>query len=1232
MIGSGGHRRGEGMGNALHFRLPSINNSSFGSSAMVHGGEDSQVGDETLVGVSRDRQTSRGSLLNAAAPTFVPGASSASSAAFTFHAPQGAPKLPHQSALSELLNPTHPQQGREKRSRKSAESAASTSAEEPSSPVRPQASAATIEGGLRAEVEKGPPPFNPKGLPPFFAPSSTRGASGIVKSASTDSDMSAAAPSFMPTWAKRGGHGRPGIPIFDESAETQSSDSRVEQTPTPTQATATQVPSTNFTFSVSSQASKAIPIRRPPGDAAVDYPPPASPKPAGWPAMRSPSLGVPRGIVRRASYCRMRRSSSSAGAHSPRFIPPAFDGNGDDEESLSDFVEDVAGRLSEVFDAWGDRILDEITRAGQARPAAASAMPTQSTVLRIEEGEKAALVRRIQETIDATMQEHLKQQRAQQQIVMGSHAPNDEQQAAKHISNILDTKLIQLQERLIMALGPQQQDAAATLEEVASLMRANVKQVTDAVSAAIADITSRSDGAANFPQPDAVAAKVLDGFETRFEGLDRTLADIKDGVGDRMQVALVNGILPHLEPLVKQKEASTEGAGLDIDALAARVAERVTLLITKSADDGDKMNATHAESVSTQVFDKIEPLLRNALNRPPDQEDLVQKLSKAVQKQQSPDISPMIALLEPIIAEQDSVRSIAHQLLEKHRDVAAGISELPAALNAKLDILLNARGDGLQELSAKLDQLHARIEAEKTAKGAPDEESWDKSELEELREQSEANKTSLEKANADLVAAHSYTKALKIEVARLEQFCTRADTEKEQHKSRAEEALERIVAAETRAVEAESKLAQLAESKQQQVSSLQAQLDRLDQDLKNARDERSKERESAVLAKTSLEERLRKAEEETTRLRYEAAERTRTFEEQQNGSRTEHQATLERAHRSEGEISALTKRLRETDEQVQNLRSVSAMQKQKAVELQQRLSETSKGLEGAQGQAKELGQALAKLSYLEAREKERVVLEERLGQSERSRAELLETNRTYHEAAAVLEAELTGLKGRVVGKDVLAGVQQELAASRHEVTELRHELELESQSERNRSYNASLLLSHHGVESNSFDSSARTGSESSMWSPKVINNASADWQHSTPLTQSADSYAVRMRPREKSGDSQLSSHDGSARPKSPDENSVYFPATNTMATPTKRSYQTQVPTRTEKAGKDRSHRSDTPSRTPLQSYLVLPNVHNGGRDTSNNSNGMRRPVSRVGSVTSTMTSRSAVKSSDGWWS
>ena len=123
---------------------------------------------------------------------------------------------------------------------------------------------------------------------------------------------------------------------------------------------------------------------------------------------------------------------------------------------------------------------------------------------------------------------------------------------------------------------------------------------------------------------------------------------------------------------------------------------------------------------------------------------------------------------------------------------------------------------------------------------------------------------------------------------------------------------------------------------------MREQVEKLGREVEAVREERVKEREIEAKASASLTERLTAAEAAVERERALAAEQARHSKDDYSKLQFDHQATLERLHRSEGESTSLTKRLRESDEQVQNLRSVSSLQKQSAAELQQRLSEVTK--------------------------------------------------------------------------------------------------------------------------------------------------------------------------------------------------------------------------------------------------------------------------------------------------
>ncbi|SJX65572.1 related to transport protein USO1 [Sporisorium reilianum f. sp. reilianum] len=290
------------------------------------------------------------------------------------------------------------------------------------SPPRPQASAASIEGPLRSFstlARQGPPPF----LPPGYSQPQQR-------AVSHESRFTADAPSFVPTWAKGnqqfGGSTsfkRPSLPdwghqagqgqgdggqaarpsIFDPTFFTRETGSKaipikpppgVDRSDSAAQQARQAASSLSTSVSVDSLQGNAgqtsTETLKPP----AAWQKPISPRsaertqpmhiPVGPHSSQSSSaslasdVGFPASIRWGGHRARSSISMSSVERRMRKSQHGHYDsrgdsGNGDyqdedDEESLSDFVEEIVDRVDKALEGWAGKILDEVTIMGQVRP------------------------------------------------------------------------------------------------------------------------------------------------------------------------------------------------------------------------------------------------------------------------------------------------------------------------------------------------------------------------------------------------------------------------------------------------------------------------------------------------------------------------------------------------------------------------------------------------------------------------------------------------------------------------------------------------------------------------------------------------------------------------------------------------------------------------------------------------------------------------------------------------
>lgn len=1195
-------RRAEGE----HFRLPSIKHSSFGSSAFEDADDQGKANEKaanTIAETATSPLRADGNL----------------SVLFTFTLPSGAPTLPE-------LDPIHLEQGREKRYR----------LEQPSSqqqdenvhmmdhmaldsitegPPCPKASLATIEDGLREANVPVPAPSNPRELPPIFAPpssavpavtqfpqmsrspvnSSSKGFSDCTTSAS----LRPSAPSFLPTWSKtaHASSSRPSMTFLQPDGTGLPA-----LGPSPN--FALRVPSSDFTFTV---GSKAIPIRRPgqpsketfrelsvPGTDFANVGHNISDNSSGTIRERSLSTLATRSnsrqtFVKGHSPARERRHDVKHGkAASIESVSQVSD-----SESLSEFVEELAARLDDSLEAWAGKILDEVTLAGQVRPAG-------PTALKMEEQDRQLLVSAIAKAVDRSVMQRilelqnstLEQQRtlaidaasrsaaAALAITDGPGSPQspkmalttratrrileekgalcpqhrcqpplaDDEADFDYVVDTLDMKLSGLKRELIEALNlalprvlqQAQQDGHASdggrlgsglstrsQQPDASALAAGETELIAKVSQKVEEWLQRT-SAGDAQDRQNLKQSILLSLDAHISEWGRSLAEMRETIGERIEVVLVNTILPHLDVLLSTR-GSSDNAGDQARAVAVRVTEMLVPVIQQTMHSHAGIAANGSEQALDKIADAVSkrvlPLLsslkfvQDHTQKSQEHENLIAQLSDVIRKNRvseaTLDLDPITALLEPLVAKQDAVRSTANKLLEKHREMERLVATLPTAIGAKIDFLFDGDQDRteynkaiqtqLGDIAVKLAELRAREHTVDVEQGTG-------SLMEEYRRQAEARKVELDNLSGELNIAKSGAMEVQVDLARVQQTALQAEEQVQRLRKQEAALLERVQAAELKAVEAERKTQAMEaarERAEKQNETLQAHIDQLANELHESRQERARERESAAQATAELLVRLSKAEGEIKDIQERA-------EASQKRKEREHLEAVERAALAEGELQAMLKRITDQDTRVANLQTLTATQKQRAAEAQQKLAEAAKRTKEYETQCQELAVALTKLEAMESRLTETQRTEEALREADEEKSRLREELSQYHDRFLELEHDLVGMKERFVEREDLEARTRELAASR-EVAEL-----LKSQlAERDRR-DASVLAHANAVLSpttrsqhtlhlhedspntgdSSFDESNR--SSSSMWASGRGVEVSEGWESpATHLERSA---------------------------------------------------------------------------------------------------------------------------------
>ncbi|CAO1638155.1 unnamed protein product [Parajaminaea phylloscopi] len=1126
-----------------HFRLPSINHSSFGSSAFDdaderHAAEADESTANTTVGPSRPAK---------------PRGNEALSAPFTFTLPSGAPKLPE-------LDPLQREQGREKRYRleqPAHDSDSDSNAESGDdlevmkddevgssrSPSRPTASPATVEGGLRGAHVPLPPPFNPRGLPPFFAPPVAETPDGRASQAQAngssrpDSPVASAttaapaslrpsAPSFLPTWAKNAPSSlsRPPIPFFgppDARSAKEGPNFTV------------RAPSGDFTFTV---GSKAIPIRRPeerPALVTETERPQARGVPAILPTTtddrhlttreRPSSRHVMRPLSRQTQMRCSSPTRERPHAHAERRHESSSSIKSvseiSDTESLSEFVDELAARVDESLAIWASKILQHVTATSHARNAGPGAW-------RMAEEDRLMLVNAIATTVDRSLMQRilalqnatLEQQRtlaidaasrsaaAALAITDGPGSPQSPKMALTtqatqrlleergmpyrqhhrtpkiatteadfdYVSETLDVKLKLLKCELVDALKDSFSHAVRQHDKSGSTYGPDSQRVGLGLSTSAPDQPRAP--APSSPAEGDILQKMLQKFDDWSQRndrsdaqdrqsfkqsvlslldahavqWDRSLMEMRETMGERIEVILVNTILPHLDVLLSSR-ANSDGSVEQARAVTSRVTELlapvVQQLSVRSLENGPA--AAGAEQVAEAVLGRVLPLLRSLkfgqdeTQRRREQEELVQQLSNVIRKAEyndaGLDLDPITALLEPLVDKQEAVRSATNKLLDKQGAVEKRIGELVTAVSSRMDRVVEGdpdRSDALRAIQTQMEQMALKLAEIQAKEHTVDVEKGTGLLLEDYRRQVEAHQAQNAEMTSNLATANEAATELKVELARVQQSSIQAEEHVQRLRKQESLLSERLQVAEARAMEAETKAQSVLAAQsnaEDKNKTLQSHIDQLVNELNEARQERARERESSAQATAELLVRLTKADAEVK----EGQER---FELLQKRKDEELRESVERAALAEGEAQAMQKRITDQDTRVSNLQALTSTQKQRAAEAQQKLADAAKRTVEFEAKSEQLTAALAKLETLESRAKDGQRMEDALRAAEEEKGRLREELSRYHDRFLELEHDLVAMKERFVERGELEAVNQELAASQGKVALLQSQL------------------------------------------------------------------------------------------------------------------------------------------------------------------------------------------------
>ncbi|CAD6927719.1 unnamed protein product [Tilletia controversa] len=546
---------------------------------------------------------------------------------------------------------------------------------------------------------------------------------------------------------------------------------------------------------------------------------------------------------------------------------------------------------------------------------------------------------------------------------------------------------------------------------------------------------------------------------SKFGDLENLMGESRQTIEDHLQVALINGLVPHIETLRQEP--------IDPDLVAARVLEILVPMLDrgyeresssrKNSEEGRPQPVVQTDDIADTTVERLLPFLNALKPAHIDIEELGAMLDVSLAKKHisaETDLEPVIALLEPLVSNQADARTMSRQTIDRLKEVESTLSVLPGAINAKTEIFLTAtqqthdtQGSILERINDLGHQLQTMLH-----RTAELDEQRDEliRQLDEVRKEVNERKAEADEAKSELSAANGYGNTLKDELTRLEARLDQAERAAEEVtdqmdelRTRAQQAREREHIAERRAdqMTAQAREAQHAgDAAQAQNLLLQKRLEELSSELAEARAERNRQREAATQSTADAIVRAERAEMAADEARQRADARVDEAARVERNAHEQASAIAERAAKAEGEAASLEKRVIEQDSKIANLQQLTATQKQKAAQSQQKLSESDKKMQHFEQQAQDLAIANARLAEMEARLADKEAVEDRLAHSQDAEMRLREELSTYHTRFLDLEKDLITMKESMVGRDELEAVQAELAGSREDVARLNGQL------------------------------------------------------------------------------------------------------------------------------------------------------------------------------------------------
>lgn len=531
-----------------------------------------------------------------------------------------------------------------------------------------------------------------------------------------------------------------------------------------------------------------------------------------------------------------------------------------------------------------------------------------------------------------------------------------------------------------------------------------------------------------------LAATVLESLASRLKRWD----EIRDHFSEHIQVALINGILPHLETMVSRPQDSglNSLSSQDADLIAARVTELLAPIVS-DAREARQSSAGVMEptAIVDAIFERIQPIM-GSVARTRTENDVMSSVENRLDKHaasQMAALKPVTSLFDPLLSGQEVLLSVANQMVRHQSDFQRQLGEIPAIISAK--VLEAPKSD--DQHTAVLSELLTSLEMISNKSSAPNE-----SVLQAIRRQGDDHKASTGVIGDALNAIAGTCTALCEQSCRLETTLKDIDCH---IKTLGLRTCDDDQGSQSKVADSEAlvDLERLEEGRAKETDedeTLQSVLAKWSDEVGHLREEQARERELSARTQQDLLSRLETAQKDADESRKAVQDYLMVVGTTTESSEVKARDALDRSARYEGEIASLTKRIADQDAKISNLQTLTATQKQKAAEAQQKLAEFAKGRVDSENRSQELADARARISELEQRLGEQEATKERLKASEATKDQLRGEISNYHEHFLALEEELVAMKEKLVDRTELIACQQKLEETQAEVATLQKEL------------------------------------------------------------------------------------------------------------------------------------------------------------------------------------------------